>query len=88
MSTEIKTREITLSLEGLRSEHCAMIIDEALSKLQGVNAHRVELNNQRAVIAIEKAEVVSEAINAIKKLGYGVTTLKKMFPVLKMSCAS
>ncbi|MDY0279429.1 MAG: cation transporter, partial [Salinivirgaceae bacterium] len=88
MSTEIKTREITLSLEGLRSEHCAMIIDEALSKLQGVNAHRVELNNQRAVIAIEKAEVVSEAINAIKKLGYGVTTLKKIFPVLKMSCAS
>ena len=88
MSTEIKIREITLSLEGLRSEHCAMIIDEALSKLQGVNAHRVELNNQRAVIAIEKAEVVSEAINAIKKLGYGVTTLKKMFPVLKMSCAS
>jgi len=33
-------------------------------------------------------DVVPEAVKAIKAPGYGVTTLKKTFPVLHMTCAS
>jgi len=80
--------EIILPLEGVESEHCALIVDKGLSKLPGLHAHKVELNNRRAVIQTNNAEVVSEAVHLIKDLGYGVTTIKKTFPVLEMTCAS
>ena len=80
--------EIILPLEGVESEHCALIVDKGLSKLSGLNAHKVELNNRRAVIQTNNAEIVSQAVHLIKDLGYGVTTIKKTFPVLEMTCAS
>ncbi|MBS1491795.1 MAG: heavy metal translocating P-type ATPase [Bacteroidetes bacterium] len=79
---------IYLPLENVESEHCALIVDKGLSKIEGVVAHKVELNNQRAVITVSDPQVVNEAVKAIKGLGYGVTTVKKSFPVLNMSCAS
>jgi Cu2+-exporting ATPase len=83
-----KNKEVFLPLEGVGSEHCAMIVNKGLSKLPGLSGHRVELNNQRAVIQPNHAEVILEAVHVITGLGYGVTTLKKTFPVLEMSCAS
>jgi len=64
---------IFLPLENVESEHCALIVDKGLSKVAGVDSHKVELNN---------------SIATIKDLGYGVTTVRKKFPVLNMSCAS
>jgi Cu2+-exporting ATPase len=48
----------------------------------------VELNNKRAVIQATSAEVISDTVHLIRDLGYGVTTIKKTFPVLDMTCAS
>jgi Cu2+-exporting ATPase len=77
-----------IPLEDVESEHCALIVDNGLGKIKSIDSHRVELNNNRAVITITKPETLSEAVNAIRDLGYGVTTIKKTFPVLEMSCAS
>lgn len=88
MATETNNKKVFLPLEGVESEHCDLIVDKGLSKLRGLNAHKVELNNKRAAILANNAEVVSEAVNLIKDLGYGVTTVKKTFPVLEMTCAS
>jgi len=79
---------IFLPLEEVDSEHCAMIVDKGLSKVKGIGSHKVELNNNRAVITVSDNEVVGEAVKAIKDLGYGVTTVKRTFPVLNMTCAS
>ena len=79
---------IFLPLEDVESEHCAAIVNKGLSQVKGVETHRVELNNHRAVITVENAAVVSEAIQTIKDLGYGVSIIKKSFPVLNLSCAS
>ncbi|MBS1558951.1 MAG: heavy metal translocating P-type ATPase [Bacteroidetes bacterium] len=79
---------IYLPLENVESEHCALIVDKGLSKVEGVVTHKVELNNRRAVITVSDHQVVNKTIKAIKDLGYGVTTVKKSFPVLNMSCAS
>jgi Cu2+-exporting ATPase len=79
---------IYLPLEDVESEHCALIVDKGLSRVKGVESHKVELNNHRAAITVSDPGVVPEAVNAIKDLGYGVTTVKKTFPVLHMSCAS
>jgi Cu2+-exporting ATPase len=80
--------EFRIPLEGVESEHCALIVDNGLEKLNGVYSHRVELNNKRAVIQSNNRCSVSDAVKIIRDLGYGVTTVKKSFPVLQMTCAS
>ena len=77
-----------IPLEDVESEHCALIVDNGLGKIKSIDSHKVELNNNRAVITASKPEALLEAISAIRDLGYGVTTVKKTFPVLEMSCAS
>jgi Cu2+-exporting ATPase len=79
---------IELPVTGMESEHCALIIDKGLGKLQGVKSHRVELNNRKAIIETEDADTVSRAVKTIRDLGYGVDTIKETFPVTGMSCAS
>lgn len=80
--------EILIPLEGVDSEHCALIVDKGIAQIKGVSSHRVELNNKRAVIQTTNQEIVSEAVKTIRDLGYDVTTVKKSFPVLQMTCAS
>ncbi|MBS1921734.1 MAG: copper-translocating P-type ATPase [Bacteroidetes bacterium] len=79
---------IILPLENVESEHCALIVDKGLSQVKGVQSHKVELNNNRAIITVDDDASVGTAVKAIKDLGYGVTTVKKSFPVLNMTCAS
>ncbi len=88
MATE-NNRSVYLPLQGVESEHCALIVDKELGKVNGITSHRIELNNNRAVIStIDEVEVVPEAVKAIRELGYDVDTVKKFFPVLNMTCAS
>ncbi len=78
-----------LPLAGVDSEHCALIVDKGLSQVLGVETHKVELNNNRAIITTDDAvTTIPKAVNAIRDLGYEVATIKKNFPVLNMSCAS
>ncbi|WP_118953338.1 heavy metal translocating P-type ATPase [Taibaiella helva] len=86
MATETQT--LYIPLEGVESEHCSLIVDNGLEQVKGVTTHKVELNNQRAVITTSTDEALPEAVRAIRDLGYGVTTIKKTFPVLQMTCAS
>lgn len=80
---------IYIPLEGVDSEHCALIIDKGLGKIKELSSHKVELNNKRAVIQTNSPETaLPEAIHTIRGLGYDVPTVKKTFPVLNMSCAA
>ncbi len=87
---ETTDRELLhIPLEGVESEHCALIVDNGLKELEGITTHKVELNNNRAIINETKAfNILPNAVKAIRDLGYGVTTVKKNFPVLNMTCAS
>jgi len=79
---------LDIPLEGVESEHCALIVDKVLSEIQAIDTHRVELNNRRAVISAEDPGVLPLAVKAIRDVGYGVTTAKATLPVLQMTCAS
>ncbi len=80
---------VYLPLEGVESEHCALIVNKGLGKVEGITSHKIELNNHRAVISTsDEVEVVPKAVKAIRDLGYDVDTVKKSFPVLNMTCAS
>lgn len=88
MATE-HNNGVYLPIEGMDSEHCAMIIDKGLSSVKEIRAHKVELNNNRALIeAQDMPGALSQAVKTIRSLGYDVTTVKKTFPVLNMTCAS
>ena len=88
MATNTNKEIIYLPLEDVESEHCALIVEKGLAQVKGVETHKVELNNRRAAITVADREAVEEAIKAIKELGYDVSTVKKSFPVLGMTCAS
>lgn len=79
---------IIIPLEGVDSEHCAMIVDKGLAGISSISAHKVELNNHRAIIAAADVDSVTAAVHTIRDLGYNVPTVKKTFPVLEMTCAS
>lgn len=79
---------VYIPLEDVESEHCALIVEKGLAKVDGVESHKVEINNRRAAITVISSEIVGKAITAIKDLGYGVPTVKNSFPVLGMTCAS
>ncbi len=85
--TSEHTHPIYLPLEGVESEHCALIVDKGLHELTGLSSHKVELNNRRAVIESANGNMLPEAVKKIRDLGYGVTTVKHTFPVLQMTCA-
>lgn len=84
------SQPIYIPLKDVDSEHCALIVDKGLSEVKGVQSHKVELNNNRAVITPAKypEEVVQAAVEKIRDLGYDVPTIKKTFPVMDMACAS
>ena len=88
MAANSNKEVVYLPVEGMESEHCALIVDKGLAQVKGIEHHKVELNNHRAVITVNDDEVIPKAVKAIKDLGYGVTTVKNTFPVLGMSCAS
>ena len=86
---DTKDKQLILPLVGVESEHCALIVDKGLSKVKGIIAHKVELNNHRALVQVDDPQdVLPKAVSAIRDLGYEVETLKGSFPVTGMSCAS
>ncbi|MCH5690819.1 heavy-metal-associated domain-containing protein [Niabella sp. W65] len=80
MTANTNQEPVYIPLEDVESEHCALIVEKGLAQVKGVESHKVELNNRRAVITVKDNEVVAEAVKAIKDLGYGVSTVKKHFP--------
>ncbi len=88
MVTKSNKETIYIPLEDVESEHCALIVEKGLAQVNGVETHKVELNNRRAAITVESHGVIAEAVKTIKDLGYSVPTVKAIFPVLSMSCAS
>lgn len=78
----------SLYIENLESEHDALIINNELEKFSELLAHNVAFNNSVANIEFKTKDIIKPIIQSINKLGYQVSTVKKSFPVLGLSCAS
>jgi Cu2+-exporting ATPase len=85
----IAPKTMYIPLEGVESEHCALIVDNGLKQIKNLHSHKVEVNNHRAVIQSSKVSTaIPEAVKTIRDSGYEVTTIKNTFPVLEMTCAA
>lgn len=81
--------EVQIPLTGVESEHCALILDKGLSNLEGVVHHRVDFNNERAILDLDENKAkISDVVRTIRGLGYDVADSKIEVPVKNMSCAS
>jgi P-type Cu2+ transporter len=78
---------IRLSIPGLDSEHCALIIQSALTPLPGITDVRVEVNNKQ-VSFFQRDGSLDQVIETLRQSGYEALTVKISQPVLNMSCAS
>lgn len=80
---------VEIPLIGVHSEHCALIVDKTLGKNPHIASHRVDLNNEKAIIGLKNGETdFTSIVKDIRDIGYDVATVKRSFPVLKMTCAS
>jgi P-type Cu2+ transporter len=79
---------VELPVSGINDEHCALILEKELGKIEGVKNKKVEFNNHKAVIETSDRNTILKAVNAIRDIGFNVDTIKKEFPVTGMSCAS
>jgi Cu2+-exporting ATPase len=86
--TDLKKDTLYIPLEGVESEHCALIVTKAMKEVKGLENSKVELNNHRAVLTNANQEKVNEVVAKIRAIGYGVPSVKKTIPVMQMSCAS
>lgn len=75
-------KKIAIPLEGVHSEHCALIIDNTLDKTEGIKHHKVELNNNQAKIEVDSKFNLKQLTENIRNLGYDITTKKKTIPLL------
>ena len=78
-----------LPLLNVTSEHCALIIDNALANNEQLLTHKVDVNNSKVTVEFNEGTTsLSEIITSINNLGYKVITSKINLPVLQLSCAS
>ena len=81
--------QLILPIDGMESEHCSLLIHSNLSKVEGLQNNKVELNNKRVLIETENpVQAIQLAMNTIESLGYKVPVLTKDYPVRNMSCSA
>lgn len=83
-----KTTEFTIPLSGVESEHCALIVDKAISTIKGITKHQTDSANSRSVVQVNEPKDLIELVHVVRNIGYDVSTVVINFPVLHMTCAS
>src|SRR5690606_18129225 len=82
------TEPVYIPLEGMDSEHCALIVDKGWAEVKGLSQHRVELNNCRAVVTAADNDAILEDVTSSNERSGSVPTVKNTIPVPGMSWAS
>src|SRR3989344_8603277 len=64
----VTKNELTLHIDGMNSEHCAVIVKNALIKLNGVTNVRTSSIDGKAIISYDQYQLkVEDIINAVDK---------------------
>ena len=75
---EAKEETITLNIRGMACGQCAKRVEDELKKMDGVKEAKVNFEDAKAVIKIEKDKINAEQLSeAIIKMGFMVVKEKK-----------
>lgn len=83
----MSNKSIDIPLLGVDSQHCALIVDKALSE-SGIEHGEVDSNNSKVKIDTSDREALKKAVGKIRDIGYGVGTISQTYKVTGMTCAS
>ncbi|VBB47102.1 Copper chaperone CopZ [uncultured Paludibacter sp.] len=67
--------EKTLKIKGMSCSHCAMRVEKALNKIDGVEA-KVDLENHIAKVKLSKPVADNEYYKALDDSGYEITEIQ------------
>ncbi len=85
----IQARQLVLPVEGMSCASCAARIEKKVGELDGVEKASVNFGAASATVDFDPDRVSPESIiQAIENIGFNVPTVKKIFPVEGMTCAS
>ncbi|MEE9258285.1 MAG: copper ion binding protein, partial [Nitrospinaceae bacterium] len=84
-----KARHIVLPVQGMSCASCAARIEKKVGELDGVDQASVNFGAESATVDYDPDRASPETIiQAIENIGYSVSTVKRVFPVEGMTCAS
>ena len=81
-------RNITLPVKGMTCAACVRAVENALSRLEGVEDVNVNFASEKATLKIDSDIPLESIIKAVKDEGYDVVTIKQDFSVKGMTCAA
>ncbi len=82
-------KNITLPVKGMSCASCSARIEKKLGELEGVDSIHVNLAAEEASIKFDPQKIsASQFPKIIKKLGFEVPSLRRLFLVEGMTCAS
>ena len=88
-SNSRKTDKAHIHITGMTCTTCAATIEKGLAETLGVEEAKVSFASEKASIEYDPSKVDLAKINhTISQIGYGVATMKSIFPVGGMTCAS
>ncbi|HSG43346.1 MAG TPA: heavy metal translocating P-type ATPase [Anaerolineales bacterium] len=81
--------ELSLPIEGMTCASCASKIEKSLNGLPAVSKANVNLATERAQVRLSNPEVsTQELVNAVRNVGYDVSSQTITLPIGGMTCAS
>jgi Cu+-exporting ATPase len=84
-----KSEKAQIHLTGMTCTNCAATIEKGLAETPGVERANVSFASEKASIEYDPSRVdLAQIKNTISQLGYGVATIKSIFPVGGMTCAA
>ncbi|MGE4323774.1 MAG: heavy metal translocating P-type ATPase [Sphingobium sp.] len=81
-------RAISIPIEGMSCASCAGRVEQALSKVEGVQAVSVNLATEQAMVRANAAVDRDALVRAVEAAGYGVPSARIELAVEGMTCAS
>ena len=83
------TLTTTFPVSGMTCANCAMNIERAVKKLEGIEAVSVNFASEQATVSFNPQHIrISQIVDRVKKSGFNVNSTKTEFPVTGMTCAN
>jgi len=89
VSSDVTSRRVHIPIGGMHCAACALAIERALSKLEGVREANVNFAAERAAVIFDPAKTdLGAIVRAVREAGYTPYLERVTIPIVGMHCAA